>query len=725
MHHSWRVRRSLVHPGALALVCSLVALPHPGMADEGMWELTDLPAYAERLEEYGLQISPSVLADLEEGPLGAVVSLGGCSGSFVSDDGLVITNHHCLWGALQYASGEGENLFRDGFLAESLDEERWIGPTAVVRVLQGLEDVTEEVAAGTYDLEPLERFRVRDQRRKALISACEESGDVRCSISSFDGGARYMLQRMLELRDVRLVYAPPESIGLYGGDEDNWRWPRHTGDFAMLRAWADPEGRPAAHGEENRPFQPAQHLRVARQPLVTGDLVMVAGYPGSTFRHRTKSEIERAVWDIYPRRIARYGAFVDVLEAAAAGRERAELAIRPRTGGLRNAMAYMQGILDGVEAGGLLERRAAIEEEASAGLMAVGDHGALEAWSRLELVLQESEADDELSELLRWILGSSHALQAAATAEWWAWESSLPDEEREAGFQERDREQVRQRVARLERSFDAAVDEAALGWWLAEAAGDDPVLVGLWLEELLTLHEGDAAAAAAALIGTSRLQDHEERMALLDRDLEALHSDPDPLLRLARAINTQRRALRTRAHERRGHHQAYRPRWIEAMRAHGGAPAYADANGTFRITWGRVQGYPREDGGWWTPWTPMGELADRERGESPFASPPTLLEALHLGPQSPWASERLGDVPINFLSDLDTTGGNSGSPTLNEQGELVGLLFDGNYEAMASDWVFDPVRTRSIHVDIRYMLFVLETLHPGNWLLEQLVGENR
>ena len=272
-------------------------------ADEGMWQPRQLPQLAGELKSLGLVIDPSQLNDLTKHPMNAVVSLGGCSASFVSPEGLVVTNHHCAYGSLQYNSTPERNLLESGFLAANKSEELFAGPGSRILVTVAVQDVSATIQDGlSPDLGGGERYKLIEEREKKLIAACEKDDGHRCNVRSFHGGLQYFLTKQLEIRDVRIVYAPAGAVGRYGGDVDNWIWPRHTGDFAFYRAYVGANGKPAEHGEANAPYRPRHHLKISTTGLSAGDFVMLAGYPGVTNRYRTAAEVRSAVNWSYPTR---------------------------------------------------------------------------------------------------------------------------------------------------------------------------------------------------------------------------------------------------------------------------------------------------------------------------------------------------------------------------------------------------------------------------------------
>ncbi|WP_334132281.1 S46 family peptidase, partial [Silanimonas lenta] len=266
-----------------------------------MWVPQQLPEIAGPLKAAGLELPPEQLADLTGDPMGAVVALGGCTASFVSPEGLVATNHHCAYGAIQLNSTAEKNLMTLGFNAASRAEELSAGPNARVFVMDRITDVSADMQAvirGAKD--GLSRQAAVEAKQKALIAECESEPGYRCTLYSFFGGQTFRLFRQLEIRDVRLAYAPPDAIGAYGGDIDNWMWPRHTGDFTFYRAYVGPDGKPAPYSKDNVPYRPKHWLKLADTPLREGDFVMVAGYPGTTNRYALLDEFRNVAEWQYP-----------------------------------------------------------------------------------------------------------------------------------------------------------------------------------------------------------------------------------------------------------------------------------------------------------------------------------------------------------------------------------------------------------------------------------------
>lgn len=714
-------------PSPILALCLLAVAP-PVAADEGMWLPEQLPALADTLRSLGLRLDPVAMADLHAHPLGAVISLGGCSASFVSEDGLVVTNHHCAVGALQHNSTVESNLLETGFYAETRQDEVWAGPGSRVYVTEAIEDVTAAVLEGidarTSDTD---RFVAIDRAVKRLVAECEAPGSLRCAVAAYDEGSEYRLIRQLEIEDVRIAYAPPESVGFYGGDEDNWMWPRHAGDFAFFRAWVGPDGRPAPHDAANVPYRPAHHLELRTADLDEGDFVMVAGYPGRTYRQRTGDEMAAARDRTYPWNIATMDEILAILEEVSAQDPEAGVRLQGFRFGLANYRKNNQGMLDGFERSGTVERTQARDAQMRAELEGRGDAESaalVAAYDELLAVLAEARANEERNTLLGWLDWGVDLLGVANAAVWLANERPKDDAERDQGYQERDWPRLRERVQGVESGYARAADERLLAYFMARLdALDDPEVEPV-VEAFLAAAGVEGAThadAARAIYEQTALTAVDARLPLLEQDTAALEASDDPMVRLAVAMYPLRRRLYVESQARQGAFSRLRPDYVAAIRAAAEGPIYPDANGTLRVTYGLVRGYDGPDGVWYRPFTTVRGVVDKHTDTEPFDAPDRLLDAIASQEWGPYEDPDLGAVPVDFLSTLDTTGGNSGSVTMDADGRLCGLLFDGNYESMASDWVFDPIRTRSIHVSAAYMLWMMDRV-DGAWRLLEEMG---
>jgi hypothetical protein len=701
------------------------AFENPG----GMWMPEQLPAQGETLKAIGLEIDPAALSQPTSDLLGAVVSLGGCSASFVSDDGLIVTNHHCSVGALQFNSDPKQNLLRDGYLARTRAEERWNGPSARVLVTQSLRDVTREVTAGLEAIkDPAARFKKVEARTKELVAACEKGRpSLRCNVAEYFGGGQYRLIEQLEIKDVRLVFAPHDQIGDFGGEIDNWRWPRHSGDVAMFRAYVGKDGKPAEHAESNVPYRPPHHLKLPTRPLSEGDLVMVAGYPAVTNRLRTSAEAAEAIGFYYPQRIKWCEENIALLDEVRKKSEEIKIKATPTWRNLNNGLTKMRGIVDGMGKGGLGAQKAKLDADLEGWIKADPAHKAygdvLDKIKALVVAEQKTrEQDLQMAQAQRLV----SLYSAAATIVRMAEERAKPDAERDPAFQERNWQRLEQDQTTVQKRYDRAIDQALFKLALQRALRvpdkERPAFAAAVLGNKPS--EARIDAALDALYAKTGLEDEKARIKLLKTATTAeLKKSKDPLIKLALELRPALRAAEDRDHAHAGAMLLLRPRYIEALGKLDPKPIAPDANGTLRVTYGTVRGYkPTPEAPLFRPFTVASEVAKKHKGAWPFDAPGYLLDAINAKKFGPYADAHLGEVPVDFLSDLDITGGNSGSATLNGRGEIVGLAFDGNYEAMASDWLFQPSITRTIHVDFRYVLWLLDVVYPGQHLIKEMGG---
>jgi hypothetical protein len=717
------------------LLVLLLALVLPAAwlaAEEGMWMPQQIPELGAKLKALGFTGDPKAFADLTGQPMGAIVSLGGCTASFVSPDGLIVTNHHCVTGGLQFNSTPQRDLLKNGYLAKTRDEELPNGPGSRVMVTVSVVDVSAAITGG---IDPKatdrQRYDTIERRVKERIAACEKGG-LRCNVASFFDGLKYFEISQMEVRDVRLVYAPAEGIGVFGGETDNWRWPRHTGDWSFLRAYVGKDGKPAAFSKDNVPFQPKHWLKIAPQGVKPGDLVFVTGYPGRTQRHQIYADVKETVDWRFPRSIRQAEEQLAILDQISKNDKAIALKISSRLQGLNNTLTNQKGMLEGLTKGGSLAKKQAQEKELEAWIAAdparqkkYGD-----VLPALRALQAESAKTREQSAVLASLASSSGYLSAAQTLYRLSQELPKPDMDREAGFQQRDLARIREGQDRLQRTLDPAIDRALLRWALSQAAALPADQRIAPLDKAAGFKPGMSNADAKqavilyveSLLSGTRLGDHDFRMGLLEKSTADLVVTKDSFIVLAAALEPLQKANREAAKERTGAQSRLAPRYMEAMLAKAGGLVAPDANSTLRVTYGQVKGVDARDGLFYKPQTTLAGILQKNTGEGDFDAPKTQLDVIkaRFSKKTPYLDQALGDVPVNFLSTVDTTGGNSGSPTLNAKGELVGLLFDGTYESVASNFLFDPVTTRSIHVDARYMLWNMAEVDGAANLLKEM-----
>jgi hypothetical protein len=700
----------------------------------GMWMPHQVTSHAAKLKELGLQIDPAALTDPTSGVLSAVVSLGGCSASFVSPEGLLATNHHCATGALQHNSTPTTNMLKDGFLAKTRAEEKNNGPSARIFVTRSVTDITTKMRDGLEKLsDDKARYKALEQRTKDVVAACEKGKPgTRCTASAFYERANWYLVEQLEIRDVRLVWAPPAGVGNYGGEIDNWRWPRHTGDVSIFRAYVGKDGQPADFAPDNVPYKPPHFLKIAKDPLREGDLVFVAGYPARTNTLKTKAEVDEAITWGYPRRQKLYEEYLARMEEATKDDKEAQIRATSYVRRWGNALTNTKGQLEGLVKGGLAENK----QQSEKGLrdFVAGDPERQAKWGKaLDDIAQEitknaahREKDAQLEEL-----SLPRLIGAAVTITRMAEERAKPDAARDPDYQERNWPRIEQGLKGLSTSYHRKVDEAVMGLALERIARAPEADRSPAFATAIASAASDTSADAikkgvTTLYQTTTLGDENARVELLKKGtLASLRASKDPLIRLALKLRPLQREIEEREDRYIGRMAILKPKYIAALLAfktsRGEGELASDANSTLRITYGTVRGYrPAPDAAPHKPFTVLSEVVGKNKGKEPFEVPQPVLDAFKAKKVGPYVDAQLGEVPVDFLADLHITGGNSGSATLNAKGELVGLVFDGNYEAMASDWVFVPSVTRSIHVDVRYILWLLDGPFGGDHILQEM-----
>ncbi|MFZ6871648.1 S46 family peptidase [Undibacterium sp. Di27W] len=700
----------------LAVPLALAGVFSSAYADEGQWQPYQLPQLKSELKRIGINVPAEKLADLNKHPMSAMVSLGGCSASFVSNTGLAVTNHHCAYGAIQKNSTAEKNYIANGFLARTMAEELPAGPDTRMYITDKVENVTAQVTQGlTAAMSGRARTEHVENRIKALIAECEQDKAYRCSVPGFHRGLEYYRIRQLTIRDVRLVYAPSDKIGNFGGDVDNFEWPRHTGDYSFLRAYVGKDGRPADPAADNVPYQSKDFLVVSAQGLKNGDPILLAGYPGRTSRYKLPAEIRFARDVIFPTKVAESKADLAVIAAATQGNAAAGVRYANVVKGINNGLKKTEGLLDGFARKDI----AAIKDGQDAEFrLWFAQHGSNKNLLKEldDLIAADMAMSDE--EFAWNVANTSELLKSARTLYRLAIESEKPDAERYTGYQQRDMTIIAGRLSRLEQSYLPNVDQArftaALQRYNQLPAKTHPQ----GLDVLLPTPE-----SVVSLYQQSTMGETAKRLSWMGKDRKAFEQSDDAFIRLAVKLHDTGMSLENRRKELDGNLERVIPQYMQAViewKKSQGKPVYADANSTLRVTYGTVAPYSPRDGISKGPFTTVEGIAEKHTGKSPFNMQESLLAAVKEKRYGVFKDNVLQTVPVNFLSSADTTGGNSGSAVLNKNGELVGLNFDSTYESITKDWYFDSAITRAIHVDIRYMLWVMKEVDHADNLLKEM-----
>ncbi len=690
---------------------------------EGMWEPSQMGNLKKELKNTGYSGDADNLTDLFSFPLNAIVSLGGCSASFVSPEGLIATNYHCIEGSyLQFNSSEKENLFETGFVARSKSEEKPSAPGSSAYVTQSITNVTKAVLRQTENLkDDLDRYNKIESNKKSIIEQCETSDEIRCNVRSFFSGETYQLEKRLKIRDVRLVYAPPASIGEYGGEIDNWMFPRHTGDFALLRAYVAPDGSSKEFANQNKPYKSKNYLKISAKGVQEGDFVMVAGYPGTTNRLLTYNEVEFDIEEGFKGFVNFLKSGIDIMRSSTKDEDGSSLKYRGLISGYENYYKKISGQIDGAES-------FSVQDKANSDWLGFIDYlsekGSRQEKDSLDSLLSLID-DQKAKELPNYYYGNSRMISTAQRIYRYAYERTKPNDQREIGFQERDHENIVNGIKSLDYRLDKRVDEEIFINRLEKYRIFDR---NLRRPQFSNYFQLDADFKKSKKIvediysQKSLLDSAEDRLSLIDLSLDELNSIEDPFINIARILFDEQMDYENIAKSEASEKQRLKSTFIKSLRKYYksiGKSLYSDANGTLRITFGNVKGVSLEDGITYGPFTRLEGINKKHSGEEPFNAPDKLMDLISQKNYGRYELESLGSVPVNFLCDLDITNGNSGSATLNAKGELVGLAFDGMLQTIIADYKYIP-EARTISVDSRYFLWTLEKFDEARNILEEL-----
>jgi hypothetical protein len=694
------------------------------LAMEGKWLPEQVPLLDQSmLQKEGLKLPAQRLWDPKRGTglLAGAINLNGCSGAFISNTGLVLTNHHCVFSLVAEHTTPTRNLLEDGFLAKSPAEEL-PGKAMRLRVPRSFNDVTAEVlAAVPAGADDLTRFGAVDKKGKELVAVCEQQPNTRCELASHWGGVKYVLMEQTEFTDVRLVYAPPRAVGEYGGEIDNWMWPRHSGDFAIVRAYAGPDGAPAAHAANNAALRPEFFFPISTQGVQPGDFVMVLGYPGYTVREQLREEMAFRAERFFPWFIGFGTELIDVLEGVSdpAGR----IAVASQLKSLHNRRKNAQGQIAGIARGEIIDKKGQQDQAVLAFAAKHKDHAqAATAHQGLlaELIgRQESFAKDAL---LGQVFYSSRALAMAVRVARMQSEQQKPDLERDPGYMARERPRLLSELEREQKNLFVPADKELLFAFVKRAQALPPAKRIAAIDKAIGKATTDRALKNAIdrLYARTKVTDPRVRAAMTEEDPKALAKRKDPLLDLALGLNDALDTLKREEDRRQGASLRLRPVWMQAVMAHAGKPVAPDANRTLRVSFARVRGYSPRDGVSYHPRTTLAGKFEKQTGREPFVIPMRIQQAVVRRDFGRFYDKKLGDVPVNFLSDADTTGGNSGSPVVNGKGELVGVNFDRVWENVANDFGYNPAIARNVSVEVRYLLWLLDKVEGASALLAEL-----
>lgn len=708
---------------SLAILLSVLPLTPfaailPSLADEGMFPMSELRQL--NLQSKGMALTPDQLFSPGNTSLvDGICRVNGCTGSFVSDQGLIITNHHCAYDAIQKASTKERDLLLNGFVAADRAAEI-PAPGYTVRITKDYRDISQQVLeAISPDMPFVDRTKAIDKRRKELEKQAEaDHPGLRAEVAEMFQGKTYVLFLYTFLKDVRLVFAPPSSIGNFGGENDNWEWPRHTGDFSFMRAYTAPDGSSAEFAPNNIPYQPKRHVRVNPQGVDRDDFVFLLGYPGRTVRHKTVSFLKFESQVRLPTLVESYAWQIRTMEEQGAKDRPVAIKHSSRMKSLANVEKRSRGQILGLERSTILATR--IDEEKrlqqfiDSNPQRKSKYGTL--LPDIANVYRDMTEQGPFEMWTRELRTACRSLSIAFTLYDAANERAKPDLEREAPFMDRNFEQTKQQLLLDVQDLDPATDRIMLRGMLErlqklpQAASTSP------LDQAIQ----DLDASVSRILDHTQVADPAFVKNAFNQSPQQLEASQDTAIQFIAKLYPLLKQHRDLDKEREGKLNQLYGSLIEVKQAFLERQFVPDANATLRLTYGHVRSYSPQDAIIKEPMTSIRGLLQKSTGKEPFIVPDVLVEKYRQKAGWEFANTKLNDIPVAILYDTDTTGGNSGSPVFNKSGELVGVNFDRAFEATINDFAWNTEYSRSIGVDIRYVLWITGTVYSGSHLLTEM-----
>lgn len=723
------LRFSRVAAATLATLLSLTTLPFRVLGDEGMFLPDTLNRLTEqKLKQRGLKIPLTEVYD----PAGvsmkdAVVIVGGGTGEFVSPEGLLLTNHHVAFDALVAASTTTRDYATNGFKAATHAEEL-PAQNYTATITQDMKDVTAEILKGVTDsTPPADRERTITQNSEQMETAGSNDADgVVVRVLPMNEGLSWYKFTYLVLPDVRVVYAPPKNVGFFGGDEDNFEWPRHCGDFTFMRVYVGANGKPAEYAATNVPYKPKKFLSLSLGGVKEGDLMMVLGYPATTRRYRESFSVAYNQNVLLPLTVEVFNKQIEALQGA--GRNDSDLRIKAQSTifELANTLKNDEGSVLAMRRADIVGRKQKQEAEFTKWLDADPARKAKygEVLPTLSKAYQELNARALRDLMVLQIVQASDLLNIAYAAQDLAVAKEHPADNSAVAL-------ARATARALERSKagfaerNVFVEREMLTFLLRKGAELPEGQKIPALEKRFGNLQGDARRRAEedfarSIVDSKKYSTAQTVSELFDLSAAQLRDLHEPYVDLALELGPIIDEQQASTSVFNATVQRWRPRLVQGMSEMMGSKPYPDANRTLRFTYGFVKGYVPHDAATYQPFTHLSGVIEKDTGREPFDAPEKLKQLYRARDFGPYANAEGTDVPVDFLSDVDIIGGNSGSPIINGKGEQVGIVFDGNYEGLGNDFFYNEEKGRTISVDIRYVLFIAEKLGGAGFLLKEL-----
>lgn len=698
----------------LLLLAVAVSISFSAAADEGMWMLPYLQKMNIRnMKMCGCKLSAEDIYSVNKSSLkdAIVIFGGGCTGEIVSPEGLLFTNHHCGFGAIQALSSVEHDYLKNGFWAMSQAEEL-PAPGLSVRFIRKIMDVTPEIVGNVPSAAGQQEYReITGKNIKVLTEKLQgEYPGMEIDVKSFFESNQYFAFVIERFTDVRLVGAPPQSIGKFGGDTDNWMWPRHTGDFSIFRVYAGPDNKPADYSPENKPYKAEKFLKVSLGGVEENDFAMIMGFPGSTQRYATSYEIDNMLQVSNPQRIFIRGERQAILWDDMLASDKVRIQYASKYAQSSNYWKNSIGMSRGIEKLNVKARKQAQEEAFQR--WAEGNPQPEDGYAdALPKICEACKAMEEPAAVLQYLSEAFlRGIELLAPAMTFARSSEIKNPEK-----------TKKVMSDWYGDYNAPTDRKVAKRMLRIARENMKTLPSFYTEIVDKEFGGDTDAYADYLYDHSIFASEESLMALID-DFSSEKVAADPAVALGKSVLELYEKLAAECKAAEEKLAEGRRKYVAGLMMQQPDKAWAaDANFTLRLTYGRVLPYDPADGIRYNHYTTLKGVMEKEDPKNPaeFTVPEKLKELYRLRDFGPYADKN-GELPVAFLADCDITGGNSGSPVLNARGELIGLAFDGNWEAMSGDVAFEPELQRTIAVDVRYVLFIVDKFAGAGWLLDEL-----
>jgi hypothetical protein len=698
----------------IPVVFTIISAFVPPPPEEGMFPLSEIRQLD--LKEYGLRIDIDEVYNPEGTSLvDALVNVGGCSGSFISPEGLMITNHHCTFGSVQRVSTTETNYLENGFLARTKAEEL-PAEGLTCRITVSYEDVSEQILKAAKDAPDIsKRIEAINERIEQIVKEEEEKDpSIEARVSEMFAGESYVLFRYKVINDVRLVYVPPINIGNFGAETDNWVWPRHTGDFTFIRAYVAPDGTPAAYSPDNVPFTPKKYIQVNPDGVNEEDFVFILGYPGRTFKNHPSYLVEHHNNYQLPFIQHFYEWMIKLYNEIGEDDPEFELAMSTKVKSLANVEKNYRGKMQGINRLNLVEKKREEEKElqnyidSNPGLRY--EYG--NVLNEIEDVYKQIFNYGVFPFVMRNLSQNVSMYRLAEILVEKEAESRKPDDDRKSLYRKDSAKRLKAVVEALFDNMYPELDERIFTKILTESAKHP--------ETKMLVEDGgrNIPAYAVVLLRNTFVTDKKKYMEMLESGRAS--ESGDPFISYVARLEKFETEYDNKMTELQGRLNILLAQYMDARRKWLSKSFVPDANNTLRLTYGYIRGYSPADATYYSPITTVKGIIEKGREEGDYAINEKLVELYNNKDFGRFRDPVLNDVPVGILYNMDTSGGNSGSPILDAYGRLVGVNFDRAFEATINDYAWSEDYSRSIGVDIRFVLWVTQKIGGADYLLKEM-----